>query len=203
MNLYTYRPLAEEDIEVICAWPQNADELFYMGPSFQFPLRPEQIKSRLPGRYLPTVMLNRDQVPVAYANLYDLDTDEGSCWLGNVIVAPDYRRAGASSFLIETMMTRAREELGCRRLKLRCHNTNTRALLLYTKNGFIPCGSLRMVNHEGQTIVGIDMEIRLDREDGNAVPAANSQELDKRDNDTARTLDEFDTIREGIIWDEP
>jgi len=46
-------------------------------------------------------------------------------------------------------------------MKLYCHNTNTRALLLYSKIGFRPCGSKIVLNYEGQNIVAIEMEKNL------------------------------------------
>lgn len=190
MNAYSYRTLNDDDLAVISAFPQNAEELFYMGPSYSFPLTPEQIKSRLPDRFCPTVIVDEERRPIAFANLYDLNAEESSCWLGNVIVSPEHRRSGVASFLIEAMMTRAREELGCVRLKLYCHNTNTRALLLYTKNGFVPCGSCRKENHEQQAVVAIEMEKRL------GLLATVPRVYD-------RILEEdFDNPREGIIWDD-
>lgn len=199
MNAYSYRPLSDDDLAVICAFPQNAEELFYMGPSYSFPLTPEQIKSRLPDRYCPTVILDRDRMPVAYANLYDPNTEESSCWLGNVIVSPEHRGTGTAAFLIEMMMTRAREELGCERMKLYCHNTNTRALLFYTKIGFIPIGSKPRLNHKQQPIVAIEMEKHLAY--GLAVPDFYRLESAEAGSDN-RMEDEFDGLREGMIWDD-
>jgi len=135
-----------------------------MGPSYTFPLTPEQIKARLPDRYLPTVITNRDQTIVAFANWYDWDANDASCWLGNVITAPQHRGTGAARYLVETMMTRAREELGCRRLRLFCHNPNTRALLFYSKMGFAPCRLERRADHKQNPIAAIEMEIQLRRE---------------------------------------
>ncbi|WP_081417548.1 GNAT family N-acetyltransferase [Paenibacillus sp. Soil522] len=71
----------------------------------------------------PTVILCNQEV-VAYANFYDHDGD--SCWLGNVIVPPDYQGKGASQYLIRVMEIIGREKLKVQRLKLVCHNTNTR-----------------------------------------------------------------------------
>ncbi|WP_195724399.1 hypothetical protein [Paenibacillus monticola] len=42
-----------------------------------------------------------------YANLYNLEAGE-QCWLGNVIVSPDYRGQDAALFLIRNMITAAR-----------------------------------------------------------------------------------------------
>ena len=47
-------------------------------------------------------------------------------------------------------------------MKLYCHNTNTRALIFYTKQGFKPCGSKVIENQEGKKILAIEMEKELE-----------------------------------------
>ncbi|MEY9092786.1 GNAT family N-acetyltransferase [Paenibacillus sp. RC84] len=96
----------------------------------------------------------------AYANLYDC-VREKECWLGNVIVAPEYRGKGASSFLIRTMMDRAKRELGVPFLNLVCHNTNTPALLLYAKLGFCPFDVSEKTGPDGKRLAGIHMRASL------------------------------------------
>jgi RimJ/RimL family protein N-acetyltransferase len=59
------------------------------------------------------------------------------------------------------MEAAARSEHGCRRLRLYCHNPNTRALVFYGKIGFRPCGAKTIINREGRKIVAIEMEKEL------------------------------------------
>lgn len=47
-------------------------------------------------------------------------------------------------------------------MKLYCHNTNTRALLFYCKQGFSPCGYKVLVKPDGEKLVGIAMQKSYD-----------------------------------------
>ncbi|MBW5444457.1 GNAT family N-acetyltransferase [Cohnella sp. CFH 77786] len=159
-----YRSLAPDDLEAICSFPQSAEELFYVSPKASYPLTPEQIWQTASERFHPTVVCDAESGKVAaYANLYDWNEEEKSCWLGNVIVAPSWRgRGGAAEFLLQAMMEQARVKLGADRLKLYCHNPNTRALLFYIRIGFAPNGGYKTVEHPSlRKIVVIEMEKSL------------------------------------------
>lgn len=157
---YSHRELRESDLAEISAFPSSRDELFFIGPRFVYPLTPDQIRTMLANRASPTVAVDGDDKPIAYANLYDLNPEASTCWLGNVIISPDYRGRGVAERLLRTMMRKARDEHGIGTLKLYCHNTNTRALLFYAKHGFVPCGSNVVESHQGK-LVAIEMEQRL------------------------------------------
>ncbi len=156
--MYTYRALLPGDLESICTFPQNEEELYYMYPKAIYPLTPGQIEEAVKNRLKPTVILHNQEV-VAYANLYDLDSH--SCWLGNVIVSPEYRGKGVAQYLIEVMSRIAKEEFKVRKLKLVCHNTNTRGILFYTKYGFKPYEISLRQKPSGEYIAGIHMEKEL------------------------------------------
>jgi RimJ/RimL family protein N-acetyltransferase len=156
-----HRALTLDDLDAICSFPQSVEELFYVSPKAAFPLTPEQIWKKAAERHHPTVVCHADtQEVLAYANLYDWNAEEESCWLGNVIVAPACRgRGGVAEYLLQAMTNQAREKLGAERLKLYCHNPNTRALLFYTKTGFAPNGGYKIVDHpNGHKVVVFEME---------------------------------------------
>ncbi|EGL16858.1 MULTISPECIES: GNAT family N-acetyltransferase [unclassified Paenibacillus] len=157
---YQSRPLSPDDLDVICGLPQHAGELFYMYPKGAYPLTPEQIRETLKTRLCPTVITAEGGGIAAYANLYDC-VREKECWLGNVIVAPEYRGKGASSYLIRTMMDKAKRELDVPFLNLVCHNTNTPALLLYAKLGFCPFDVSEKSGPDGKRLAGIHMRASL------------------------------------------
>ncbi|WP_276352410.1 GNAT family N-acetyltransferase [Cohnella caldifontis] len=161
--LFTYRALTTEDLDAVCSFPLNAEELFYFIPRASYPLTPEQVWSKALERHLPTVVCERETKEIAaYANLYDWNETEAACWLGNVIVSPPFRGKGAAAFLLRSMMDQAAEKLGVRTLKLYCHNPNTRALLFYLKQGFVPNGGYKIFDHpNGHKIAGLEMEKRL------------------------------------------
>jgi len=156
---YSHRPLRREDLQAVCSLPQNAEELYYMYPKAVYPLTPEQLEEALRTRLEATVVLHGGTV-VAYANLYTAGDDPGgeSCWLGNVIVAASHRGKGAARYLVETMESIAKNRLNAKRLRLVCHNTNTRGLLFYHKLGYRPFGVSPRVRPSGEPIAGILME---------------------------------------------
>ncbi|MDF9842113.1 MULTISPECIES: GNAT family N-acetyltransferase [unclassified Paenibacillus] len=161
--MLTYRRLEAEDLNTICTFPRDEEELYCVSPKFSYPLTPEQIMKVLEGRFNPTVIVAEDRrQPLAYANLYDKDEEQHTCWLGNVVVRPGYRGSGVASFLLESMMQQASNEHDIQTLKLYCHNINTRALLFYCKHGFTPCGSKVMTYFNRGKIVGIEMFKKLD-----------------------------------------
>ncbi|MCD9025475.1 GNAT family N-acetyltransferase [Cohnella silvisoli] len=160
--MLSHRTLSNADLETICSFPQNPEELFYMGPKFHYPLTPDQIVRVLENRFSPTVIINTSTMEsIAYANLYDIDDKESICWLGNVIVSPEYRNKGIAEFLINTMTHKAKNEYGISKMKLFCHNTNTRGLIFYCKYGFKPCGNKIIISQENKKIVAIEMEKEL------------------------------------------
>lgn len=133
---YVWRRAKREDFPVIAAFPRNAEEQYYMYPKGTFPLDPEQLALEAESRVCPTVILDGNAV-IGYGNLYGVEPGSHG-WLGHVIIDPDYRGKGAGRFLIETLISIAKMELGLRELRLVCHNTNTQALRFYWRTGFVP-----------------------------------------------------------------
>ncbi|MCU6793177.1 GNAT family N-acetyltransferase [Paenibacillus sp. WQ 127069] len=158
--MYKCRQVMPSDYLTICNFPLNAEELFYMYPQATFPLTVDQLEAKSNSRLKPMVLLGDEDRVIGYANIYDLD--EGlRCWLGNVIVSPEFRGNGAAEYLIRSMMSAARDELHVKALHLVCHNTNTRALMFYTKLNFKPYEITMRTNNQGQTIAGILMKADL------------------------------------------
>ncbi|GIP39102.1 N-acetyltransferase [Paenibacillus sp. J31TS4] len=155
---FAHRTAAHEDFPIIAAFPQSPEELFYMFPKGQYPLAPEQLEEAALRRLEPTVILRDGQI-AGYGNLYT-DEDRQEYWLGNVIVAPGVRNSGAGTYLIQTMKEKARS-YQAKQLNLVCHNTNTKALLFYFKQGFLPYGLKQMEDYKGDRIAGILMAIDL------------------------------------------
>lgn len=157
--MYSCRPAVPADYPVICSFPRTEEELFYMFPSASYPLTAEQLDAAVRMRWRPTVVTHGEEI-VGFANFYGWE--EGRhCHLGNVIVAAEHRGTGAASCLIHAMVDKARNELKVPRLLLVCHHSNPRAMLFYDKLGFTPYGFKRMTNRQGETIVGILMEMVL------------------------------------------
>ncbi|WP_371262948.1 GNAT family N-acetyltransferase [Paenibacillus sp. OV219] len=157
--MYTSRSLEASDLAIICTFPQHAEELQYFFPSATYPLTPEQIIEKVQTRQEPTCILFDKEV-IAFANLYQ--TEEESCFLGNVIIAPAFRGRGAAAFLLETMTQLAKARFGVNVMKLICQSTNTRGLVFYRKHGFLPVDLFSKQTATGEYVVGIRMERRID-----------------------------------------
>lgn len=134
--MFTHRALTDADIPRICSFPRDRLELYYLFPRAIWPLTPEQVRESLAIRRDPTVIL-RDGEVVGYANFATFDEGR-SASVGNVSVAPSARGTGVAKHLLHTMMDRAFGHHGLPELTLRCFSTNTPALLLYGKLGFVP-----------------------------------------------------------------
>ncbi|PYI54803.1 GNAT family N-acetyltransferase [Paenibacillus flagellatus] len=158
--MYVCRPATRDDFPIVAAFPQSEDELFFMFPSADYPLRAEQLEANARDRLFPTVVTDDAGAVAGYANIYGY-TEGSHCSLGNVIVSPDHRGRGAARFLIETMIAKARDELRVPRLVLTCHHPNTRGMLFYDKLGFKPFGLKKITNRRGDVIVGILFEMHL------------------------------------------
>jgi GNAT superfamily N-acetyltransferase len=79
-----------------------------------------------------------DAPPAAVCQLrYRLSvwTAAPDCWLEDLFVREDARRAGLGAALVEAALGRARER-GCRRVELDTNETNEAALALYHRYGF-------------------------------------------------------------------
>lgn len=157
--MLTHRALADADIPHICGFPRDRLELYYLFPRASWPLTPEQIRESLDIRRDPTVVLRGDTV-VGYANFATFD--EGlSASLGNVSVAPWARGTGVAKHILHVMMDRAFAHHRLPELLLRCFSTNTPALVLYGKLGFVPVAIEERTTPWGERI-GL-LTLRMDR----------------------------------------
>ena len=130
-----HRPVADSDIEIICTFPRNAEELFYFYPKAAHPLTPDQLKTAIDQRRDSTVVELDDQV-VGFANFFRWEN--GRCTIGNLIVRPSARGRGVAKYLITIMVRLAKSRHGAHTVQISCFNQNTTGLLLYQKLGFEP-----------------------------------------------------------------
>ena len=79
-----------------------------------------------------------DSPPVGMAQVrfrFSVWTAAPDCWLEDLFVAPQARRRGIASALLEQVVQRARER-GCRRVELDTNSENAQARALYAGFGF-------------------------------------------------------------------
>lgn len=155
--LLSHRHVRPADVPRICAFPQSAEELYYLFPKATFPLTPEQLQRAIDQRFDSTVVLLAGEV-AGFANFYVREKG-GACAIGNVVVAPAARGQGVGRYLIETMATKALREHEAREVRISCFNGNVAGLLLYAKLGFAPYAVERRLDPAGARVALIHMRL--------------------------------------------
>lgn len=155
------RPVVEADLARLCTFPQNAEELFFLYPKAGYPLTPEQLAGAIAVRADSTVVERCGEV-VAFANFYQWQVN-GSCAIGNVMVAPDCRGDGVGRYLVETMINLAQTKYHAQEVRVSCFNHNTAGLLFYARLGFHPCGIEPRSDNLGQTVALLHLCLPLHR----------------------------------------
>jgi ribosomal protein S18 acetylase RimI-like enzyme len=157
----TYRHVDEKDIQVICRFPQNEDELFFLFPKAIFPLAPSQLQDAIAQRSNSTVVELGGKV-VAFANFYRWEAG-GCCSIGNVIVSPEARGRGVGHYLIEQMIGLAFSNHQATEVTISCFSQNVAGLLLYPKLGFRPYAIEERQDKKGNRVALIHMRFSRDR----------------------------------------
>jgi RimJ/RimL family protein N-acetyltransferase len=158
--LLAHRPVAEKDIRVICTFPQNEDELFFMFPKAEFPLAAEYLRAAIEERSDSTVVEREGRV-VAFANFHHWETG-GCCALGNVIIAPSARRHGVGCYLIGQMAAIAFAKHRASEVTAACFNQNVAGLLFYSRLGFQPYAIEERRDRKGNRVALIHMRLSGD-----------------------------------------
>ena len=155
--MLSHRPVAEKDIQIICSFPQNEDELFFLFPKAEFPLTPSQLLDAIAQRSDSTVV-ELDGAVVALANFYRWEVD-GCCSIGNVITSPAARGRGIGRYLIEQMINLAFSKHQAAEVTVSCFNQNIAGLLLYAKLGFQPYAVEQRNDKKGNRVALIHMRL--------------------------------------------
>ncbi len=153
----THRPVQEKDISIICSFPQNEEELYFLFPKANFPLMPSQLQNAIAKRSDSTVVEHKGKV-VAFANFYRFEP-MGSFAIGNVIVAPTSRGQGIGRHLIKQMVSIAFSKHQAREVTVSCFNRNVGGLLLYPKLGFYPYAIEERLDQKGERVALIHMRL--------------------------------------------
>lgn len=153
----THRPVTENDIQLICGFPQNEDELFFLFPKAEFPLTPSQLQDAIAQRSDSTVV-ELDGVVVGFANFYRWEVG-GCCSIGNVIVSPAARGRGVGRYLIERMVALAFSKHQAAEVTVSCFNQNVAGLLLYPKLGFKPFAVEERKDRRGNRVALIHLRL--------------------------------------------
>jgi len=136
IQTYKHREIASEDIAIICNFPRDENELFFMYPKAIFPLTIDQLKSSIDSRFDSTVILYEETI-TGFANFYEVIENQ-YCSIGNVIVNPIFRAKGVGTYLINIMEKKAISKYKVKEIHISCFNQNVTGLLLYSKLGYVP-----------------------------------------------------------------
>lgn len=153
----THRPVTENDLQRICGFPQNEDELFFLFPKAEFPLTSSQLREAV-GKRSDSTVVERNGEVVAFANFYRWDVG-GCCSIGNVIVSPSTRGCGIGRYLIEQMVALAFSQHRAAEVTISCFNQNVAGLLLYPKLGFRPYAVEERQDKKGNRVALIHMRL--------------------------------------------
>lgn len=153
--MFTHRQLTESDAEAIADFPRSVEELFYLFPRAEYPLKPEVLIRESQCRLFPTVVF-KNSVVAGYGNL--MNVEKGShCSIGNVIVNPAVRNQGVATYLVNLLSQQATESLNVREIRISCFNQNSVGLILYHKLGFVPFDMEERTNFNGDIVSLIHM----------------------------------------------
>lgn len=155
--MLNHRPVQDQDISIICQFPQSEDELFFMYPKATYPLTYNQLKSAIDQRNESTVIL-LDESIAGYANFYICEFG-GKCCIGNVIIAPEKRGKGIGKYLVETMVQLAYQKYQAKEVHISCFNQNVAGLLLYNQCGFKPFAIEERIDKKGYRVALIHMRL--------------------------------------------
>ncbi len=110
------REANEADIEDICHLFTSEQELFWIYPKGSYPFTPDQLRELYAVRRDLTVALHDDNV-VGFANLYDFEPDS-YVYIGNVVVAPEFRGKGLGRTLVAHNKIEERRDFSGKRVAL-------------------------------------------------------------------------------------
>lgn len=155
-EVYRHRAVEPDDLAIICKFPQDKDELYFMYPKAEFPLTIEQLQTAIDIRFDSTVVLLDDRI-AGFANFYESIIGQ-YCSIGNVIVNPLFRAKGVATYLVCTMEQIAITKYNAREVHISCFNGNVQGLLLYRKLGYVPYEIEKRFDRKSSPIALIKMK---------------------------------------------
>ena len=126
-----------EELREVCPFFKDEEELFFTFPFASFPFEYDELSERMKERNHLTVLTENEKIK-AFASLYGIKRKE-SCFVGNVIVAPDARQRGYGKMLLKNIMEKSRKKYKLKEIRIHCNCKNIKGLLFYSGLGFEPC----------------------------------------------------------------
>lgn len=151
------RAATPDDFEAIVRLVPTRDELFLVYPKGKHPLTVEQLHALAESRKELTVAVENGQV-VGFVNLYDVQQGRWA-FIGNVVVARNFRGRGLGRLLVSHMIRRAFDAYHVPEVRISVFNDNTPALLLYAGMNFRPYAVEERTNPSGMRVGLIHMRL--------------------------------------------
>ncbi|MGR5065499.1 GNAT family N-acetyltransferase [Photobacterium sp. DNB22_13_2] len=148
----------EAHFDEISQLVSSPEELYSVCPSGTYPWDREQIYSISQVRSELTVCIVDGQV-AAFGNLYNIKPSQ-SAFIGNVVVSDNHKGKGIGRALVEHLGSKCLEIYQATPC-LSVFNYNTRALLLYTKLGFVPYSAEPRISNEGKDVILLHMHLKI------------------------------------------
>ena len=151
------REATPSDFEAIVQLVPTIDELFLVYPKGTHPLTVDQVSLLAESRKELTIVVEEDKV-IGFANLYNIKKEKFA-FIGNVVVAKEFRSQGIGRLLVLHMIQQAFNKYGVHETRISVFNDNTPALLLYTRMNFQPYAIEERVNPHGRRVGLIHMKL--------------------------------------------
>lgn len=151
------RAAVSDDLVAITNLLATPDELFLVYPKGRFPFTIPQAQKLFNERFEFTVLCDGDKI-AGFANLYDRQQDEHA-FIGNVFIAPEYRRQGLGKLLLNYMIKAAFAKYRFREVRLSVFSDNAPAVTLYESLGFRTYSSEQRLDPENRTRTLVHMKL--------------------------------------------
>ena len=109
-----------QDFEAIVRLVPTRDDLFLVYPKGKYPFSVDQVHSLAKSRKELTVAVEREGV-IGFANLYDIEKGKWA-FVGNVVVAREFRSRGVGRLLVSHMIQKAFDKYGVSEVRISVFN---------------------------------------------------------------------------------
>lgn len=152
------REATPSDFEAIIQLVPTIDELFLVYPKGTYPFTVDQVSLLAESRKELTIVVEEEKM-VGFANLYNIKQEE-SAFIGNVVVAKEFRSQGIGRLLVSHMIQQAFNKYRVHETRISVFNDNTPALLLYTRMNFKSYAIEERLNPYGRRVGLIHMRLK-------------------------------------------
>jgi len=153
------RTATANDFGGICNLIKSKEDMFLAYPKGKFPFTIKQVAKLSQTREELTVSVDKNII-IGFANLFNFENQQ-SAFIGNVIIDKQYRGQGFGKELVLYMLDKARSKYRLAEVKISVFNSNTPALLLYSRFGFKPYEIEERVAPNGNKIALIHLSLKL------------------------------------------